>query len=130
MGLRGLRYRVSVYLGVGLCMSIPAILVDGYDLVLLLVGLYLPAVVLEEFGMVPIISRHGGVENARRKGFRERLVVYLMMTGSWILVALLLSRHGSILVMIGLLLPLLVVFDLLFIYRVFSKPCNSPRPSL
>ena len=128
MGRRGLRYRTSIYLGVGLCMFLPAILVDRHDLVLLLAGLYLPGVIVEEFGMVPIISRHGGVENARRKGFRERLVVYLAMTASWILAALLLGRHGLILVIIGLLLPLLVMFDLMFIYRIFSK--LSPKPSV
>jgi hypothetical protein len=130
MGRKGLRYRLTVYLGVGSCILIPAFLLVRHDLALLLVGLYLPAVFIEEFGMVPIISRHGGVENARRKGFKERLIVNLVMAVCWILVALLLGWYGFILVIIGLVIPLLVMFDLLFIYRIFSKPRNSPRPSL
>jgi len=43
MGHKGLRYRVSVYLVVSLCMILPAVVVRRYDMASLFAGMYLPA---------------------------------------------------------------------------------------
>lgn len=129
---KGLRYRLSVYLGIGLCMILPTVVLGRHDLVPIFVGLYLPGAILTEFGTVRIISRHGGVENARRRGFRERLVVYSVMTLCWIPVLALVGWFESIPIIIGVNLPLMVLFDLLFIYRIFSRPprnSSGTRPS-
>ena len=129
MGRKGLSYRLKVYLVVSLCMVLTNILISGYDMIPLLVGMYIPVIILTEFGLVRIIARHGGVEKARRTGFRERLVVNLVLILSWISVAIILGRYRFIPIIIGLLFPFLIVFDLLLIYRIFSKQQSSPGPS-
>ncbi len=120
-----MRYRLSVYLSISLLTIVAAAVAGRYDLIPLFIGMYLPVAILTEVGMVRIISRHGGVENARRRGFPGRIAVYLLEAACWVVVALLLGRTELISIILGLLLPLLVVFDLLFIYRVLSRNRSS-----
>ncbi len=126
MGSKGLRYRLGVYLIVTLCMILPMIAVAAYDYLPLVIGMYLPVVILTELGTVRIISRHGGVETARRSGFRERLVMNVVLVLCWILVAFLVGWHGFIIVIICGLLPLLIFFDLVLIYRILPGTYRTP----
>ena len=120
MGRKGLRYRLSVYLSISLLAIVVAVVVGRHELVPLFVGMYLPVAVLTEVGMVRIISRHGGVENARRKGFRGRIVVYLLEVVCWVAVASLIGWRRFVPIILAVLLPSMIIFDLLFIYRILS----------
>ena len=120
MGRKGLRYRLSVYLSISLLAIVVAVVVGRHELVPLFVGMYLPVAVLTEVGMVRIISHHGGVENARRKGFRGRIAVYLLEVACWVAVAYLVGWRRFVPIILAVLLPSMILFDLLFIYRILS----------
>jgi hypothetical protein len=125
MGRKGLRYRLSVYLSISLLYIVGAAAAGRYDLIPLFIGMYLPVAVLTEVGLVRIISRHGGVENARRKGFRGRIAVYLLEVGCWVAVASLMGWRRFVPIILAVLFPSMILFDLLFIYRVLSGDRRS-----
>lgn len=120
MGRKGLRYRLSVYLSISLLCIVGAAVAGRYDLIPLFIGMYLPVAVLTEVGLVRIVSRHGGVENARRKGLRARIAVYLLEVVCWVAVASLMGWRRFVPIILAVLFPSMMVFDLLFIYRILS----------